>query len=91
MRAEERNRQHLAEKTVTLTVFGVTRNQTITEETCKMLREADGVLLAIPYGKMDRTTLGYRIGQLSLQECRLAGILIQDADMRLLRWYYNHL
>ncbi len=87
----ERNRQHLAEKTGTLTVFGVTRNQTITEETCKMLREADGVLLAIPYGKMDRTTLGYRIGQLSLQECRLAGILIQDADMRLLRWYYNHL
>lgn len=55
------------------------------------LREADGILLAVPYKEMSRTALDYQIEQLTLQECKLTGILIQDADMRFLRWYYNHL
>lgn len=87
----EKNWAYLAGKTGTLTMFALEKNQTITAQTYEELRKADGVLLAVPYGKMDRTTLGYRIEQLTLQECKLAGILIQNADMRLLKWYYNHL
>jgi len=87
----EQNRACLAGKTGTLTTFVLKKNQTITAQTYEELQKADGVLLAVPYGKMDRTTLGYRIEQLALQGCRLAGILIQNADRRLLRWYYNHL
>lgn len=86
-----RNRAHLTEKVGALTTFELEKNQTITEETYGELRKAEGILLSVPYKKMDRTTLGYRIEQFSLQECRLAGILIRDADMRLLKWYYNHL
>lgn len=87
----EQNRAYLAGKTGTLTMFALEKKQTITAQAYEELRMADGVLLVIPYGKMDRTTLGYRIEQLTLQECKLAGILIQNADMRLLKWYYNHL
>lgn len=87
----EQNRFFLAGKAGTLTTFVLEKNQTITVQMCEELRKADGILLAVPYGKMDRTTLGYRIGQLMLQECKLTGILIQNADMRLLKWYYNHL
>lgn len=87
----EKNRACLAGKAGTLTVFTLEENQTVTAQTYEELRKADGVLLAVPYGKMDRTTLGYRIEQLTLQECKLAGILIQNADMRMLKWYYNHL
>lgn len=87
----EQNRAYLAGKLGTLTTFALEKKQTITAQAYEELREADGVLLVIPYGKMDRTTLGYRIEQLALQECKLAGILIQDADTRLLKWYYNHL
>lgn len=86
-----RNTARLIEKAGTLTTFELEKNQTITEATYEELRKAGGVLLSVPYKNMDRTTLGYRIEQLSLQECRLAGILIQDADMRLLKWYYYHL
>ena len=63
----------------------------ITEETCSELRKSGGVLLIVPYGKMDRTTLNYRIEQLTLLGCKVTGILIQDADMRFMKWYYNHL
>lgn len=87
----EQNRAYLAGKTGTLTMFALEKKQTITAQTYEELRKADGVVLVVPYGKMDRTTLGYRIEQLKLQECKLAGILIQNADMRLLKWYYNHL
>ncbi|MCM1174248.1 MAG: hypothetical protein NC341_04265 [Blautia sp.] len=87
----EKNRAYLAEKTGALTILVLEKKQTIAEQAYADLRKADGILLAIPYGEMDRTTLGYRIGQLTLQECRLAGVLIQNADMRLLKWYYNHL
>lgn len=87
----EQNRAHLTKKTGTLTTFHLEKHQTVAEEMYDKLRESAGVLLAVPYGKMDRTTLRYRIEQFSLQECRLAGIIIQDADTRLLKWYYNHL
>lgn len=87
----ERNRAHLTGRIGTLTTFELEKHQTVTEEMYDELRKAEGILLSVPYNKMDRTTLGYRIGQFSIQECRLAGIVIRDADMRLLRWYYNHL
>lgn len=87
----EQNKAYLTEKAGALVIFELEKQQTVTEETCDELRKAEGILLSVPYKKMDRTTLGYRIEQLALQECRLTGILIRDADMRLLKWYYNHL
>ena len=61
------------------------------QEIYKRLRKADGIIIIIPYGKIDRGALAYRIEQMVVQECKIAGIVIKDADVRFLRWYYNHL
>lgn len=87
----EQNLAHLTAKNGTLVKMELQRDKEITQEESAGLRNSDGVLLVIPYGKMDRTTLNYRIEQLTLLECKIAGILIRDADMRFMKWYYNHL
>lgn len=87
----ERNRAYLTEKFGTLIVYEPEKSRTAAEESYDDLRKADGILLSVPYGKTDRTTLGYCLEQMALQECKIAGILIRDADMRLLKCYYNHL
>ncbi len=87
----EQNRAYLEEENGSMVTFCIKKGQQIETDDMKKLREAQGVLLAVTYGAMDRTTLRYRIEQLKLQDCRLKGILIQDADMRFMIWYYNHL
>ena len=87
----EINREYIAEKSGTLETVELRKNDAITKQMYERLQKADGLLLAIPYGKMDRASLAYRIEQLQLQDCKPAGILIQDADMRFMKWYYNHL
>lgn len=61
------------------------------QETYERLRKAEGVLMVIPYGKLDRAALAYQIERMAVQECKTVGIVIKDADVRFLRWYYNHL
>ena len=87
----EHNYNYLMEKYGTIATLEIVEDFEIVQQEMEKLRGADGVLLVIPYGRMDRTTCGYRIEQLALQECRLAGILIRNADMRFMKWYYNHL
>lgn len=87
----EKNKAHLTNKFGELMTLELKKNEDITEQELANARKADGVLLVIPYGKLDRSSLAYRIEQLSLQECKLAGIIIKDADMRFMKWYYNHL
>ena len=86
-----KNQTYLANKFGELTTLEMSKKNDITEQELADARKADGVLLVISYGKFDRSSLAYRIEQLSLQECKLAGIIIKDADMRFLKWYYNHL
>lgn len=87
----DKNKAYLADKFDELATLEISTKNDITEQELENARKADGVLLVIPYGKLDRTSLAYRIEQLSLQECKLAGIIIKDADMRFMKWYYNHL
>ncbi|MCI9462507.1 MAG: hypothetical protein HFI48_01305 [Lachnospiraceae bacterium] len=92
----ERNLAYLAKETGTLMQLELQSMQdgapkSELKEEQDDVRKADGILLVVPYGKMDRATLNYKIEQLTLQGCRIAGILIRDADMRFMRWYYNHL
>lgn len=87
----EKNKAHLTNKFGELMTLELGKNEDITEQEFTSARKADGVLLVIQYGKLDRSSLAYRIEQLSLQECKLAGIIIKDADMRFMKWYYNHL
>lgn len=87
----EINQAHIAERLGTLETVELYKNDAITKQMYEKLRKADGLLLAIPYGKMDRASLAYRIEQLNLQDCNPAGVLIRDADMRFMKWYYKHL
>lgn len=88
---EERNRAYLEQKTGRLECYTPCGKNTAQEPPFDRLRQADGVLLEIPYGKLDRAALAYELERLSLQDCRVAGVTIKDADVRFLRWYYNHL
>lgn len=87
----EKNQAYLTNKFGELATFELNKSKNITEQEFINARKAYGILLVIPYGKLDRSSLAYRIEQLSLQECKLAGIIIKDADMRFMKWYYNHL
>ena len=87
----EQNQSYLAEKHGVIATLEIVEDFQIVREEMEKLRGVDGVLLVIPYGRMDRTTCGYRIEQLKLQECRIVGIVIRNADMRFMKWYYNHL
>ena len=87
----EQNQSYLAKKHGVIATLEIVEVFEIVQEEMEKLRGVDGVLLVIPYGRMDRTTCGYRIEQLMLQECRIVGIVIRNADMRFMKWYYNHL
>lgn len=87
----EQNRAYAEKESGALAVLEFHKGNTVTEDVCTKLREAGGVLIAIPYGQIDRASLAYRIEQLTLQECKLAGIVIKNADMRFIKWYYNSL
>lgn len=87
----ELNCTHMMKENGTLDTLELSKKISVTEEVCDKLRKADGVILVIPYGKIDRTSLAYRIDQLTLQECKPVGIIIKNADMRFMKWYYNHL
>lgn len=90
-RDREQNIAYLERKFKNLEFCVLGTKEEIEPGTFDRLRSADGVLLIVPYGKLDRTALAYRIEQMAVQECKLAGIVIKDADVRFLRWYYNHL
>ncbi|MCM1154028.1 MAG: hypothetical protein NC314_02630 [Roseburia sp.] len=85
------NLAHINKETGAFVKLEVERGREIVEECAVESGGAVAILLVVPYGKMDRTTLQYRIEQLTLRGGRIVGILIRDADMRFMRWYYNHL
>ena len=87
----ELNLAYLMKENGVIDTLELNKKSSVTEETCDKLRKADGVIIIIPYGKMDRTSLAYRIDQLTLQGCKIVGIAIGNADMRFMKWYYNHL
>ncbi|MDE6749189.1 MAG: hypothetical protein K2K21_09050 [Lachnospiraceae bacterium] len=87
----ELNRTYLMKENGVIDTLELNKKSSVTEEICDKLRKADGLILIIPYGKMDRTSLAYRIDQLTLQGCKIVGITIENADMRFMKWYYNHL
>ena len=87
----ELNRAYLMKENGVIDTLELNKKSSVTEEICDNLRKADGIILVIPYGKMDRTSLAYRIEQLTLQGCKPVGIIIENADMRFMRWYYNRL
>lgn len=87
----ELNRSRLAEDNGRLDDLELGKDNKMTEEECGRLRKAGGIILVIPYGQTDRTSLAYIIDRMKLQGCKIVGIIIKNADMRFMKWYYNRL
>lgn len=58
-------------------------------ESCRILRQAEGVLLAVPAGSHIGKRLEYVLEFLEQQECKITAVILWDADELLLRTYYH--
>lgn len=61
------------------------------EENKKHLAQEESIFFEIPYAKMTRTELEYQLENLKIARTNIAGIVIRDADVRFIKWYYSHL
>lgn len=57
-------------------------------ESSRMLREADGILLAVKAGKHAGKQLEYTMEYLEQQDCKVTAAILCDADEWLIRHYY---
>ena len=87
----ERNLAYLKKENKELKTLDLIKGSDMAEQMRDNEQGAQSLLLSISYGKIDRSSLSYIIDQLLLRKYTLAGIIIRDADMRFLKWYYNHL
>ncbi len=58
-------------------------------ESCRALRQADGILAVVAAGSHAGKQLEYVMEYLEQQECRITAVLLWDADERLLKAYYG--
>lgn len=85
----ESNLAYLRRQMGAVEVLAVTQNDAILQERWEELCAADGVIIAVNYGKVHSAFLGYIIEQLRTRGCRLIGTAIADADEKFLRRYYG--
>ena len=85
----ESNLAYLRGQLGTVEVLAVMQNDAILQERWEELCAADGVVIAVNYGKVHSAFLGYVIEQLRTRGCRLIGTAIADADEKFLRRYYG--
>ena len=85
----ESNLAYLSGQTGTVEVLAVSQHDTISQERWEELSAADGVVIAVNYGKVHSAFVGYIIEQLRTRGCRLIGTAIAGADEKFLRRYYG--
>lgn len=59
-------------------------------ESCRALREADGILLAVSAGSHAGKQLEYTMEFLEQQDCEITAVILCGADEWLIRNYYRH-
>lgn len=57
-------------------------------ESCRVLREAEGILLAVRAGAHAGGQLKYCLEYLQQQDCKVTAVILWNADERLIRAYY---
>ena len=60
----------------------------ICPESCQALREAEGILLAVPAGSHVGKQLEYVLEFMEQQDCKITAVILWNADELLLREYY---
>lgn len=85
----DRAMAYLRERHGKVLKISISQGENISSDILKKAKEADGVILALPYGRIHGTYLAYLIGQYRVQGCNVLGIAIENADMKLLGRYYG--
>ena len=80
---------YLQEKHGKILEINVSLTEEIAAEQFAKAREADGIIVILPYGKIHGTYLSYLIGLYQVQGCNIVGIAITDADVKFIRKYYG--
>ena len=86
----EKNLSYLQKKWGEIFVCEAKKEHPFTEEMFQKMREADGVVLSLPFGGVQAAFVSYMIEQLKTQECELRGVAIREADAKFLRRYYGN-
>ena len=80
---------YLKERLGNVQVCDLTQKEPLSAEKLKQLREAGGVVVTVPYGRMRCTYLSYVLEQFHAQDCKICGIAVRDADQKFLQRYYG--
>ena len=76
----ERNFSYLRDKQGTLQLYNLEPDKPFAVEDFEKMRQAKGVVMCLPYGKVHGTFLSYVIEQLHSQDCVLCGVSIRNGD-----------
>lgn len=85
----EKNLSYLREKWGALFICEIEKEKPLTAEAFQKMREAGGVVISLPYGRVHAAFVSYIAEQLKTQDCELRGVAIREADERFLRRYYG--
>ncbi len=85
----EKNLAYLQEKYESLGTVTIIQGESLPEDKLQEMRGWKGTVVSLPYGKVHGTYLAYQLEQLEVQGCKVAGIVIQAPDEKLLRRYYG--
>ena len=85
----EKNLSYLQDKQGTLQLCDLEPDKPFAAEDFEKMRQAQGVVICLPYGKVHGTFLSYVIEQMHSQDCVLCGVSIRNGDGKFLRKYYG--
>lgn len=85
----ENNLVYLRDRVGDITVCEASPDRPFAEEDFANLRDCDGVVLSVPFGKANAAWVSYAVDSLAAQDCALVGVAIRDCDAGFLRKYYG--
>lgn len=85
----KKNLSYLQDKHGTLRLCDLKPDKPFSAEDFEKMRKAQGVVLCLPYGKVQGAFLSYVIEQMHSQDCVLRGVSIRNGDGKFLRKYYG--
>lgn len=85
----EKNIAYLREKLGDVQVCELEKGKPFSDGKLLEMRNAPGVVLSLPFGRVQGTFVSYVIERLRTQDCALCGVAIRECDAGFLRKYYG--
>ena len=68
---------------------GISGILTLQGEDLDILRQSNGAILMIPWGRKNGNVIEKTLSFLGKQDCKVAGVIVYDADDKFLKKYYS--